>query len=217
MSFAPSDSDPFDPRYAGIVDDLARQGWSVHDGLLPEHVADDLSHEAWEQWNAGRFRQARVGTGPTKKLRPDIRNDHVQWLDPLTLTAAQQHYFTLMGELQVAINRSLMMGLHAFEAHFAVYTPGAFYSKHLDQFIGAHHRVVTSILYLNREWRATDGGQLRLYTDPSGAGEYVDILPLHGRLVTFLSGGLFHEVLPANRHRISLTGWHRIRALARED
>jgi SM-20-related protein len=216
MSFATPDGDSLDPRYADIVHDLARHGWSVHDGLLPDHVIHELSWEAREQWNAGRFRQARVGTGEMKKLRPDIRNDHVQWLDPLALTAAQQHYFTLIRELQVAINRSLMMGLFEFEAHFAVYTPEAFYTKHLDQFIGAHHRVVTSILYLNEDWKPADGGALRLYTDPSGAGEHVDIQPLYGRMVTFLSGRFFHEVLPATRHRISLTGWHRIRSLARD-
>lgn len=216
MGSTPADDTTPDASTSAIIDDLAEQGWSVRDDLLPNDVCDALALEAWKQWHEGQFRQARIGTGATKQLRPEIRNDHVQWLDPLALSAAQQHYFDLIRALQRAINRGLMMGLYDFEAHFALYTPGAFYAKHLDQFIGAHHRAVTSILYLNRDWLPADGGELRLYTDTFGGGEHVDILPRHGRMVTFLSGRFFHEVLPASRHRISLTGWHSIRPLGRE-
>jgi SM-20-related protein len=212
MHAIPFDDDPVPDRYAGIVHALAETGWSVCDGLLAEDIVRTLAAEARAQWHEGGFRPARVGTGATKALRPEIRNDHVQWLDPLACTGAQQRYFDLIGELQQAINRNLMMGLHAFEGHFAVYTPGACYAKHLDQFIGAHQRSVSIILYLNEGWEAADGGALRLYTD--AADTYVDLLPLHGRIVTFLSGRFFHEVLPASRHRISLTGWYRIRSLA---
>jgi SM-20-related protein len=35
----------------------------------------------------------------------------------------------------------------------------------------------------------------------------VDILPLAGRLVCFRSDQIEHEVLPATRERLSLTGW----------
>ncbi|MCO6705038.1 2OG-Fe(II) oxygenase, partial [Streptomyces sp. CHB9.2] len=38
-----------------------------------------------------------------------------------------------------------------------------------------------------------------------------DVLPLGGSLVCFLSGQLPHEVLPATRERLSLTGWFRRR------
>lgn len=214
MNAIPFDDDPASDRYAGIVHELAEQGWSVHDGLLAEDMVRMLAAEAWAQWHEGGFRQARVGTGATRQLRPEIRNDHVQWLDPLALSPTQQRYFEWIRDLQQAINRSLMMGLHAFEGHYAVYTPGAFYAKHLDQFIGAHQRVITTILYLNEGWDPVDGGVLRLYTDTADA--HIDLLPLHGRMVTFLSGQCFHEVLPANRHRLSLTGWHCIRPLSRE-
>ncbi|HKJ83835.1 MAG TPA: 2OG-Fe(II) oxygenase [Mariprofundaceae bacterium] len=213
MNSIPFDGTMTDTGIKGIVDDLAEQGWSCRDGLLSNDMSDALRQEAWQGWHASRFRQARVGTGRTKQLRNDIRNDHVQWLDPLSLTEAQQHYFNLIRGLQKAINHDLMMGLHTFEGHFAIYTPGASYTKHLDQFIGAHHRAVTSILYLNRAWQPADGGQLRLYTDENGTGDHVDLLPRQGRMITFLSGRFFHEVLPATRHRISLTGWHSIRPL----
>jgi Rps23 Pro-64 3,4-dihydroxylase Tpa1-like proline 4-hydroxylase len=41
--------------------------------------------------------------------------------------------------------------------------------------------------------------------------ESLDILPMAGRLVLFLSGEFWHEVRPAKRPRMSLTGWFRTR------
>jgi SM-20-related protein len=70
---------------------------------------------------------------------------------------------------------------------------------------------VTCVLYLNRDWSGTDGGQLRLYTDPNAPSRYEEILPLGGQLVPFLSARFLHEVLSLQRHRVSLTGWFRRR------
>jgi SM-20-related protein len=39
-----------------------------------------------------------------------------------------------------------------------------------------------------------------------------DVLPVAGTLVCFLSDRFEHEVLPATRERLSLTGWFRRRA-----
>ena len=39
-----------------------------------------------------------------------------------------------------------------------------------------------------------------------------DVLPVGGCLVVFLSGEIPHEVMPATRDRLSLTGWFRRRA-----
>jgi SM-20-related protein len=38
-----------------------------------------------------------------------------------------------------------------------------------------------------------------------------DVVPAGGCLVVFLSGEVPHEVLPATRERLSLTGWFRRR------
>jgi SM-20-related protein len=53
---------------------------------------------------------------------------------------------------------------------------------------------------------------LRLYPNPDVPEAGIEVLPLGGRLVTFLSDGLPHEVLPASRERISITGWLKRRA-----
>jgi SM-20-related protein len=93
----------------------------------------------------------------------------------------------------------------------AVYPPGSFYRRHLDQFRGVGERTVTTILYLNQDWIQPDGGQLRIYTDPVDQRRYEEVLPLGGRLVTFLSARFLHEVLPARRDRLSITGWFKKR------
>jgi SM-20-related protein len=59
------------------------------------------------------------------------------------------------------------------------------------------------ICYLNENWTEDDGGQLRVYFPDQSK----DFFPIAGRLVCFRSDLLEHEVLPATRERLSLTGW----------
>jgi SM-20-related protein len=68
--------------------------------------------------------------------------------------------------------------------------------------------MLSCVLYLNDGWRAEDGGALRLYLPT----RHCDVLPRAGTLVAFLSERFEHEVLPAQRERLSLTGWFRRRA-----
>jgi SM-20-related protein len=114
--------------------------------------------------------------------------------------------------LRRAVNGALTLGLFDFEGHLAVYPPGSYYRKHLDQFQGVGLRTLTCVCYLNPGWDSADGGQLRLYTDPAHPERYQEILPESGRLVLFLSADFLHEVLPARQPRLSLTGWFRRRA-----
>jgi SM-20-related protein len=111
----------------------------------------------------------------------------------------------------LAINRELFLGLFDFEGHMAIYPPGSFYRKHLDQFQDVAQRKVSAILYLNDGWQAEDGGQLRIYLEESADSDSIDVLPRGGTLVCFLSERFYHEVLPATRERLSVTGWFRVR------
>jgi len=117
-------------------------------------------------------------------------------------------YMGVMDGLRLAMNRSLFLGLEDFESHFAMYPPGAFYLKHVDRFRDDDRRMVSAVIYLNDAWLPEHGGQLRMYL--KGGVEY-DVVPTGGCLVVFLSGEVPHEVLPATRERLSLTGWFRRR------
>jgi SM-20-related protein len=194
-----------------IAGELAGAGWSVCPGFLPGADVRRLRDEAEELWREGAFRRAGVGTGAEAQVRPEIRSDRILWLDE-PYTPAQQRYLDELERLRLALNRHLYLGLFTFEGHLAVYPPGSFYGKHLDQFRTARQRVVSCILYLNEGWSPEDGGQLRLYDGPEEGAAWRDVLPAAGTLAVFLSGTVYHEVLPARRERRSLTGWFRVRA-----
>jgi SM-20-related protein len=69
-------------------------------------------------------------------------------------------------------------------------------------------RVLSCVIYLNEAWTADDGGALRLHVS---AREAIDVLPVGGTLVCFLADRYEHEVLPATRERLAVTGWFRRR------
>ncbi|MGJ7516654.1 2OG-Fe(II) oxygenase [Pseudomonas baetica] len=195
------------PLLLRIVDDLAANGWSQQNIFLPPDLTRALAAECRKRAAEGELAPAAVGRGPSSEIREGIRGDHIQWIEP-GQTEACDSYLQLMGSLREAINRNLFLGLEDFETHFAMYPPGAFYLKHVDRFRDNDRRTVSAVVYLNDAWLPEHGGQLRMYLDED---RQYDVLPTGGCLVVFLSGDVPHEVLPATRERLSLTGWFRRR------
>lgn len=189
------------------VDDLAGRGWSLQRDFLSADLIAALAAECRNRATAGELASASVGRGAGQAVREGIRGDRIQWLEPGQAEACDR-YLGLMDELRVALNRALFLGLEDFECHFALYPPGAFYQKHLDRFRDDDRRCVSAVLYLNDDWLPEHAGELRLYF---ADGSHDDVPPLGGSLVLFLSGEFPHEVLPAHRERLSLTGWFRRR------
>ncbi len=209
--YQPAESiDPF-ANNETLVQELANCGWSIVEDYLPAAAVRSLTEECLGAWQQGTFHHAGVGRGEQRRIRPEIRSDQVMWVDPDHPTPGQAVYFSALEDLRQRINRSLYLGLFELESHFAVYPPGAFYKRHLDRFRGVEERTVTCVFYLNEGWQVEDGGALRFYTREQPE-EYFDVLPTAGKLVTFLSGEYYHEVLPANRRRLSLTGWFKVRS-----
>ena len=197
-----------------LIQSIAENGYAVIQDFLSAEQIAALGAEAKSLQQAGDLHPA--GMGRQRQLDGQLRGDCIQWLDEKTVGPAQQAYLSAMQGLREQLNRDLYLGLFEFETHFAIYPPGAVYKKHLDQFQASptsqtNARQISTILYLNQDWRAGDGGQLRLYHDDKNPQFYLDIDPLGGKLVTFLSGRFYHEVLPAMRERMSITGWFRTR------
>lgn len=190
-----------------LVDDLAEHGWSLQPQFISQTLTRKLAEECRVRAAQGALTPAGVGRGAQQQVREGVRGDHIQWLDAGQHPACDD-YLQALDELRMALNQSLYLGLEDFEGHFALYPLGAFYQKHVDRFRDDDRRAVSVVFYLNDEWQAEQGGALRLYL-PNG--ETRDVLPQAGSLLVFLSADMPHEVLPASRDRLSLTGWFRRR------
>jgi SM-20-related protein len=199
--------------FAALAKDLAATGYVIVPDFLRRETGEALVSEIATLWHDGTYRAAAVGRGGGKQIRAEIRSDHVRWLEPTDLTAAQQGYWNQMEELRVVLNRELFLGLFDLEAHLACFPAGAHYKAHLDRHRESEARLVSAVVYLNPDWTADDGGELRIYTDRETGvnGPHLDVVPGFGKLVLFLSADFWHEVLPSRRERHSLTGWFRRR------
>lgn len=197
--------------YERIAGELADAGWSICTEFLSAAQIGALAAETTERFAHGAFHSAGIGRGARHRVEPEIRSDRIHWLEDNAQTAAQRPYFAALEGLRRAINRELFLGLFSFEGHMAIYPPGSFYRRHLDRFEGTAQRKVSVILYLNADWREEYGGELRLFLDHTERGAYIDVVPRAGTLACFLSDRFYHEVRPATRERLSVTGWFRVR------
>jgi len=188
-----------------IVDSLQQRGVAVADGLLPCALWKRLAQRAKEAFARGKFRPARIGA--LRQRDAAIRGDCIAWWPDAPEDAAEQAYLRWIEALRRKVNERFFLGAFSFEAHYARYAPGARYRRHNDCLRGSDARALTVICYLNEHWQPDCGGALRLYL-PDGTQ---DVLPKGGRIVTFFSAEIEHEVLPARRERWSLTGWLRRR------
>lgn len=172
-----------------IARDLREKSYSITaDFVSPAAVRDYLK----DLENSGEPKAA--GTGKSKIVNEDIRRDKILWREEAPPE---------LEELRVRLNRELFLGLRSIEGHYARYPAGGFYRRHLDRFRADDARTVSFILYLNENWKPADGGRLRLYLK----NEEVDIDPVGGTLVCFMSGEIEHEVLESHAPRFSYTGW----------
>jgi len=208
MHEQPLDHTALPPLGAGLlpdlVDGLAESGWHVARNAVPGHLVEAMAADLERLAQAGRLRDSAIGKGSTHRAGGATRSDRVLWLPAEPENAAQAAYAALVEHYRRELNRELYLGLNAFEGHYASYGPGARYARHLDRFRSDDARVVSFILDLNTDWQPDDGGALRLYLDDE---RHLDVMPEGGTLVSFMSERFWHEVLPATRTRLSVTGW----------
>ncbi len=191
------------PHFEIIADGLANNGYAVVDQFLTTSEVNAILGVAMLKENTHHFKKAGIGKKQEHQINEAIRGDYIYWLDKITAPEPARLYLDRLGELIPFLNQSLFLSLKDFEVHLTVYPPGAFYKRHLDQFKKDDHRKLSIICYLNHDWVPEEGGQLRMYLS-DGITEFT---PLAGRLVCFRSDQIEHEVLPAARERLSLTGW----------
>lgn len=199
-----------DNRLDGIAQHLQKFGYIVLPSPLPVSLLNDLlSH--FQSLDDSVFKQGGIGRKGDYQVETQVRRDKIHWLTtnhPITRV-----YLDWMELLRLELNRYLFLGLFQYECHYAYYPVGGFYKKHWDAFKGDTNRVLSTILYLNPDWKPDDGGELYLYSDRD-ENELLEIItPNYGKLVIFLSEDFPHEVKPVLQPRYSIAGWFRVRPL----
>jgi SM-20-related protein len=193
-----------------LANNIHQQGFHLIDNFLPIETANSLSHIANELASNHQFQAAKIGSHDHAVSNQSIRRDQLHWLDEQAETPAIQAYFSIMKTMADTLNQQLFLGLMDFETHFALYPPGAFYKKHVDQFSNKQDRRISCVYYLNENWQASFGGELLLYDKEDNL--LTSILPTANRLVCFLSD-LPHEVCETTQTRLSIAGWMKSRPL----
>lgn len=183
------------------LDRLAENHVVVIDSFLPPEVLHQVVPFLMEVEEQELLKPAKVGEATVEQRRSEIRSDFTYWLDE-----SRDHrlgaFFSLIKELMDQLGKLLFLSVKGYEFHLAKYPKGGFYKPHLDQFDARSNRVISLVIYLNKDWQTHDGGELMLH-EPQAE----KIEPLLNRAVLFRSDTVLHEVLPANSARYSLTGW----------
>lgn len=191
-----------------VVQGLLHQKFYICDSFLTPEQAAGLCAYSMQLFEKGALKKAGIGKEDNFRIDSSIRGDFIEWIDKKNIPAPFHFVLDKIQGLADYLNQTCYLGIRNKELHLAVYPVGTAYKRHLDVFAHTLRRKVSVVVYLNEDWREEDGGQLRLFLPQDNGGEKtLDILPVSGRLVCFLSAELEHEVLKAHRTRFSLTGW----------
>ncbi|MDI9357015.1 MAG: 2OG-Fe(II) oxygenase [Chitinophagaceae bacterium] len=193
---------------ASLIDNIAEKGFGMIDNFLTTANADGLLTEMNWYREQHLFKTAGIGSMSQYQKNKDQRGDNILWVSESKETPFVNNFLCQIDSIVQAINKEFFLGIKNKEFHFTFYPVGSFYKRHKDQFYNNDARKISIVCYLNKTWTEQDGGQLRLY-DNDGSSSFLDIFPIFARLVCFRSDTIEHEVLPASKERLSITGWLR--------
>ena len=146
---------------------------------------------------------AGIGNEATKDANQKMRGDKIYWMDKRHDNVFEQAFLQQIEDFIDRLNQTCFTGINGYEFHYAVYEEGSSYKKHIDQFKNDSNRKYSLINYLNENWLEEDGGQLRMYQEDG----VQQVSPIAQTAVFFKSDEMVHEVMVANRSRMSITGW----------
>ena len=191
------------------IEHLGEHGFFVREQFLTGDICRVLCRSIDRLARAGDLRAAGVGRAGGHRRDPSIRGDYITWLDETdgypwdTVAERFEH-------LRVALNRMGYLGLSDCNIQIARYPgDGSGFDRHLDTHRHGADRRLTATVYLNPDWQPSDGGRLRIYPTDD---DPVEVAPVAGRIVAFLSDEVEHEVLPTYTPRFALSSWYRGRA-----
>lgn len=184
------------------VDRLSEDNYVVIDDFITDEELDVFLSYFHGGLQDETFKKAGIGTSGEYQLKAEIRGDYIRWLDQ-EKDGQIAGFFNRVEEAIQMFNRYCYLSLSGSELHMAHYPVGTYYKRHLDQLSKRSSRLITVILYLNKNWKEGDGGELALYLD----NKEEKVAPIAKRMVFMRSDLVEHEVLMTNADRYSLTGW----------
>lgn len=215
---------------ASEVSLLVERGWVVIDGAVDATIAAGACAELRELHHRRRLRVSSsvINQGAcftNLRFAGEEERAHLRLCLP-SLYAVSALLCALPDALAAKDGTGLLAGLRVDPTtKLLANAPGVRHQTHLDWKGGdCNLRMVSCLLYINEaDFGKADGGALRLYTDLADEGAvrhtppamaasgeeapHVDLAPLAGRLVLFLSRRIWHEALPASRDRYGMTLW----------
>ncbi|MBC7386345.1 MAG: 2OG-Fe(II) oxygenase [Cryobacterium sp.] len=190
-------------RVDQAVSDLEHQGYCILEGALSAEFCVRIRADIERLRDSGLFAQARIGKAASHQTNLEIRRDETYWLNEGAPSPVQKELLETVERYREGFNRHFFSGLWELEGHFGIYSPGAFYLPHLDQFQNDSRRTVSVVAFFNPDWKVGEGGFLRLHLPE----RKIDVLPNEGTLVFFFSDRILHEVTETHRERLSFAGW----------
>ena len=190
-------------EWSSWLDKLAANDYVVVDDFLSETFYREIRDYFERLLEEREFDKAAIGSSGQRQVESNIRGDFIYWLDR-EADSEISDLFDLFDEVLRNLRQQLFLSLSDYEFHFALYPPETRYKKHVDQFHGSTNRIISMLIYLNENWKAGDGGELKIY---GANGKETLVEPLARRLVMFKSATVEHEVMITRTRRRSITGW----------
>ena len=191
--------------FDSLINSYLENKVGIVENFLNASLALRLKNDLLKMYSENQFRSAGTGNEMGTQNK-SVRSDVIYWLDRKHDTLLENDFFDLVDKFVAHLNQTCYAGITGYEFHYALYEKGSFYKKHLDQFRNNDSRKYSMIMYLNEDWQAGDGGELNIHhTD-----NVQSISPVNGKSVFFKSNEMEHEVVMANKPRMSITGWLKV-------
>jgi SM-20-related protein len=186
-----------------LIDSYLNDKVGIAPAFLSERLSNGLQQNIINLQQDNLMTAAGIGNSELKDTDQKMRGDMIYWMDKNHDNVFEQEFLQHAENFIEHLNRTCYAGINAYEFHYAVYEEGSYYKRHKDQFKNNSDRKYSLVSYLNNNWLAGDGGQLQVYQNDT----MQQIAPHACTAVLFKSDETEHEVIKANRSRMSITGW----------
>ena len=190
-------------RFDVLIDSYLDNNVGIDNDFLNEELSNGLHQNILQLQKDDLMTAAGIGNKEVKDTHQKMRGDKIYWMDKSHDNIYEQEFLQQIENFIDHLNSTCYTGINGYEFHYAVYEEGSFYKRHKDQFKNDSDRKYSLINYLNNNWLEEDGGQLLVYQNEA----VQKIQPQSQTAVFFKSDEMEHEVIKANRSRMSITGW----------